>query len=145
MYMKVRFARFFRFQKIKTQDDKESRVAMEIPCKRMLCHLTPQEAIQLYNAIDEAYTKTRGLKSFDVVMPKVEEFTEVTNLEMLMGYDRGEGVSETEEAAVNILQKTPYGVTFSSLEGFEFFVTKIQAYIDKKVKEEVARAKGEIL
>ena len=78
--MKVRFVRFFRFQKIKTQDDKESRVAMEIPCKRMLCRLTPEEAIQLYNAIDEEYTKVRGIKSFDVVMPKVEEVTEVTNL-----------------------------------------------------------------
>ena len=142
--MKVRFVRFFRFQKIKTQDDKESRVAMEIPCKRMLCHLTPQEAIQLYNAIDEAYTKTRGLKSFDVVMPKVEEFTEVTNLEMLMGYDRGEGVTETQEEAKQILSST-HGLMFVNMQAFEDFVNCIQAYIDKKVKEEVARAKGEIL
>lgn len=142
--MKVRFVRFFRFQKIKTQDDKESRVAMEIPCKRMLCHLTPQEAIQLYNAIDEAYTKTRGLKSFDVVMPKVEEFTEVTNLEMLMGYDRGEGVTETSEEAKQILSST-HGLMFVNMQAFEDFVNCIQAYIDKKVKEEVARAKGEIL
>lgn len=143
--MKVRFVRFFRFQKIQAQDDKDTRVMLEIPSKRMLCHLTPAEAIQLYNAIDEEYTKVRGRKSFDVVMPQVEEFTEVTNLEMLMGYDRGEGVTETEEAAVNILQKTPYGVTFSSLEGFEFFVTKIQEYIDKKVKEAVAKAEGDLI
>lgn len=142
--MKVRFVRFFRFQKIKTQDDKESRVAMEIPCKRMLCHLTPAEAIQLYNAIDEAYTKTRGLKSFDVVMPKVEEFTEVTNLEMLMGYDRGEGVTETKEEARQILSST-HGLMFVNTQAFEYFVNCIQEYIDKKVKEEVARAKGEIL
>lgn len=142
--MKVRFVRFFRFQKIKTQDDKESQVAMEIPCKRMLCHLTPAEAIQLYNAIDEAYTKTRGLKSFDVVMPKVEEFTEVTNLEMLMGYDRGEGVTETKEEARQILSSTN-GLMFVNAQAFEYFVNGLHAYIDKKVKEEVARAKGEIL
>lgn len=142
--MKVRFVRFFRFQKIKTQDD-ETRVAIEIPCKRMLCRFTPEEALRLYEALDEEYTKVRGRKAFDVAMPQIEEFTEVTNLEMLMGYDRGEGVTETAEAPVNILHKTPYGVTFSSLEGFECFVTKIQEYIDKKVKEEVAKAKGDLL
>lgn len=143
--MKVRFVRFFRFQKVKAQDDEDARVMLEIPSKRMLCHLTPTEAIQLYNAIDEEYTKVRGRKSFDVAMPQVEEFTEVTNLEMLMGYDRGEGVTETAEAAVAILNKTPYGITFSSMKGFEFFVTKIQEYIDKKVKEEVAKAKGDLI
>jgi hypothetical protein len=31
------------------------------------------------------------------------------------------------------------------MQAFEDFVNCIQAYIDKKVKEEVARAKGEIL
>lgn len=143
--MKVRFVRFFRFQKIKAQTDDETRVAIEIPCKRMLCRLTPEEAIRLYNAIDEEYTKVRGRRSFDVAMPQVDEFTEVTNLEMLMGYDRGEGVTETAEAAVNILKETADGVIFSNLKGFEFFVTKIQEYIDKKVKEEVARAKGDLL
>ena len=142
--MKVRFVRFFRFQKIKTQDDKESRVAMEIPCKRMLCRLTPEEAIQLYNAIDEEYTKVRGIKSFDVVMPKVEEFTEVTNLEMLMGYDRGDGVTENAEAPQEILSSVD-GLMFASPIAFEHFVNCIQQYIDKKVKEEVAKAKGEIL
>lgn len=143
--MKVRFVRFFRFQKIKTQEDDETRVAIEIPCKRMLCRLTPEEAIRLYNAIDEEYTKVRGRRSFDVAMPKVDEFTEVTNLEMLMGYDRGEGVTETSEDAMNILKETADGVMFSSLKSFEFFVTKIQEYIDKKVREEVARAKGDLL
>lgn len=143
--MKVRFVRFFRFKKIKTQAGNETQIAMEIPCKRMLCRLTPEEAIHLYKAIDEEYTKVRGRRSFDVAMPQVEEFTEVTNLEMLMGYDRGDGVTETAEATANILKTTPEGVMFSSMEGFEFFVTKIQAYIDKKVKEEVAKAKGDLL
>lgn len=142
--MKVRFARFFRFQKIKTQEEDETRVAIEIPCKRMLCHLTPEEAVYLYNAIDEGYTKVRGLKSFDVIMPKVEEFTEVTNLEMLMGYDRGEGVTESKEEARQILSST-HGLMFVNKQAFEYFVNCIQAYIDKKVKEEVAKAKGDLL
>jgi hypothetical protein len=142
--MKVRFVRFFRFQKIKTQDDDETRVALEVPCKRMLCRLTPDEAIQLYNAIDEEYTKVRGLKPFDVVMPKVEEFTEVTNLEMLMGYDRGAGVTENAEAPQEILSSTD-GLMFASQSAFEYFVNCVQKYIDKKVKEEVARAKGDLL
>jgi len=142
--MKVRFVRFFRFKKIKTQAGDETQVAMEIPCKRMLCRLTPEEAVHLYNAIDEEYTKVRGRRSFDVAMPQVEEFTEVTNLEMLMGYDRGEGVTEPEEPARQILSSTQ-GLMFANEQAFEFFVEKIQAYIDKKVKEEVAKAKGDLL
>lgn len=142
--MKIRFVRFFRFQKIKTQDDDETRVAMEIPCKRMLCRFTPEEAIRLYEALDEEYTKVRGLKSFDVAMPKVEEFTEVTNLEMLMGYDRGEGTTECSEAPQEILS-TAKGLSFTSPAAFDHFVECIQQYIDKKVKEEVAKAKGDLL
>lgn len=142
--MKVRFVRFFRFQKVKAQDDEDARVMLEIPSKRMLCHLTPAEAIQLYNAIDEEYTKVRGRKPFDVAMPQVEEFTEVTNLEMLMGYDRGEGVTETKEEARQILSST-HGLMFVNMQAFEYFVNCIQAYIDKKVKEEVAKAKGDLI
>jgi hypothetical protein len=142
--MKVRFVRFFRFQKVKAQDDEDARVMLEIPSKRMLCHLTPAEAIQLYNAIDEEYTKVRGRKPFDVAMPQVEEFTEVTNLEMLMGYDRGDGVTETKEEARQILSST-HGLMFVNMQAFEYFVNCIQEYIDKKVKEEVAKAKGDLI
>lgn len=143
--MKIRFARFFRFAKIKTQDDDETRVALELPAKHMLCKLTPQEAIMLYNQLDEEYTRQHSKGEITICLPSIEEFTEVTNLEMLMGYDRGDGVTETVSQPVEILLQTPQGLTFATMEGFEFFVTKIQEYIDKKVKEEVARAKGDLL
>ena len=142
--MKVRFVRFFRFAKVQAQESQEERVSVEIPLKRMLCRLTPQEAEQLYTAIDEEYTRVKGRRPLDIVMPKVEEFTEVTNLEMLMGYDRGEGVTEVSEAPQEILSSTK-GLMFASKSAFEHFVECIQQYIDKKVKEEVARAQGVIL
>lgn len=143
--MKVRFARFFRFAKIQTQDAQDSRVVLELPTKHMLCKLSPSEAISLYNQIDEAYTRQHSSGEIVVYLPGIEEFTEVTNLEMLMGYDRGEGVTESSANPIEILLQTPQGLTFANMKGFEFFVEQIQAYIDKKVKEEVAKAKGDLV
>lgn len=143
--MKIRFARFFRFVKIQTQDNDERRVALELPAKRMLCKLTPQEAIMLYNQLDEEYTRQHRKGEIAICLPSIEEFTEVTNLEMLMGYDRGDGVTETTSQPVEILKQLGEGLGFADMKGFEFFVEKIQEYIDKKVKEEVARAKGDLL
>jgi hypothetical protein len=143
--MKIRFARFFRFAKIKTQDDDETRVALELPAKHMLCKLTPQEAIMLYNQLDEEYTRQHSKGEITICLPSIEEFTEVTNLEMLMGYDRGAGVTETASQPVEILKQLGEGLIFADMKGFEFFVEKIQEYIDKKVKEEVAKAKGDLL
>ena len=111
----------------------------------MLLKLSPAEAEQLYTAIDEAYTRVKGRGIVEVALPKVEEFTELTNLEMLMGYDRGDGVTESAEPPQSILRETPYGVTFTDMKGFDHFVRAIQQYIDKKVKEEMARAKGDLV
>lgn len=143
--MKIRFARFFRFAKIQTQDGDETRVTLELPAKHIMCKLTPQEVITLYNQLDEEYTRQHGKGEITICLPSVEEFTEVTNLEMLMGYDRGEGVTESSANPIEILLQTPQGLTFADMKGFEFFVEKIQEYIDKKVKEEVAKAKGDLL
>ena len=143
--MKVRFARFFRFAKIQTQDTDEMRVVLELPTKHMLCRLSPQETITLYNQLDEEYTRQHRKGEISICLPSIEEFTEVTNLEMLMGYDRGDGVTESTSQPVEILKQLGEGLGFANTKGFEFFVEKIQEYIDKKVKEEVAKAKGDLL
>lgn len=139
--MKVRLARFFRFRTCHAQAGNNFTICQELYFKRMLCTLTPEEAESLYQQLDEEYTKVHGKKPVRICMPRVEEFVEVNNLEMLMGRDRPDEEPELAEKPVEILQSTKYGVTFASKEGFEFFVEAIQKYIDKKVQEEIAKAK----